>query len=438
MRRALFALFVSLFLAAPTHADNAPRTSAYFYAEDEGDEASTAFAASVNRVFRVDMRKNKLVSYVELNLVLDSDNPPYMLAIEQAKKKYAEGVSQLKASKADKAVPILNEAFLLYLSAFSFTQDATEVREICLDLAKAAFLSRKPIVSAETAFRRALLLDPSLTFQVDRYENPRLEEPFLAAQKSISDAPKGKFRVDSTPKAAEVYIDGSYAGITPVEVPNLGVGEHFLTVRRDGYERYNDLIVVSEKTTESTAAYLNELPRAPLLAEVVSASRLEAGKTTLVGDSAILGFKTLGALNIVVLGSVEPVDDKQIKVTAYVYDLRSRQRINRKERDFNATSPALDAELAAFSREVLLDAKKKPIPLDGKPLDEKQLLCTDESSKNDPNCKTEKPSIFLRPWFIPTAVGGAAVVGLGVAAALGAFTPQFQCNDGSCVGTGLP
>jgi hypothetical protein len=440
MRRFLFALPLLWLLTVSAFADGAkPRVGVFFYPEEE-DDATSALSTNANRVFRFDLKKNKALAYIELNQALDSDNPPYKLAFEQAKKKYAEGVSLLKASKAEKAVPVLNESFLLYLNSFSFNQDAEEVREVCLDLAKAAFLSRKPLVSAETAFRRALLLDPSLKFSVERYENPRLEEPFNAAKLQLAAAEKGSFLVESTPSHAEIYIDGTFAGVSPVTVSDLSLGEHFVSVRKDGYERYNDLIVVNAKSTEKMVAYLNELPRLRLFEEAITASKLDVGKNELDAASPVLNFKNLYALDIMILGNIDHTegDPTKLRVTAYVYDLRSRQRINRKEREFSTTSPSLDTDIAAFARSAFLDANKKPIRLDGTPLDEKQLLCVEEKTKNDPNCKPEKPPISSRPWFIP-AVSVLAVGAVGSALFFsGVLVPEFQCNDGSCVGTGLP
>jgi hypothetical protein len=51
--------------------------------------------------------------------------------------------------------------------------------------------------------------------------------------------------VDSRPGGAKVFIDGRLAGVTPMSVPQVGVGEHAIRLERDGYRRWSSSIRIA-------------------------------------------------------------------------------------------------------------------------------------------------------------------------------------------------
>lgn len=408
-------------LALPAFAQSGPRMSAYFYPED--DDAAP-LAAEADRVFRVEFAKSTLVSYVDVNRLLEGEQPPALLALEDAQKKYAEGKELLAALKPEKALPLLDDAFRIYVGSLSYAPDNQELTEICLDLAKASFLSkaRKKSVTPEVALRRALLLTPSLSFDPARL-SPRMKETFEAAQKDIENAPRGTFRVESSPSFAEVYIDGKYVGVTPLDVPDLTVGEHFLSVRKNGYEKYTSLIEVSADKTGSILASLVDLPRGKLLVDAVTSARVDAGTTT--AANSILEFRGLFQLDQVILGSTETLEENKIRVTAYLYDLRSKARLNRVQIDIDPTLPGREDTLISFARSIF-----EGVDLSG-------FLAAPDDAIKPPDTR-DKPSIFSRKGFY-ISVGGIFLVAAGVITAV-TFEPRFRCgaNQGSCVGIDIP
>jgi serine/threonine protein kinase/outer membrane protein assembly factor BamB len=67
---------------------------------------------------------------------------------------------------------------------------------------------------------------------------------------SASLVPIGYLTVDSTPAGAEVYVDNTYIGVTPVESYKLAVGTYTLLIRKPGYFDYTQTVTISEgKTT---------------------------------------------------------------------------------------------------------------------------------------------------------------------------------------------
>jgi hypothetical protein len=61
--------------------------------------------------------------------------------------------------------------------------------------------------------------------------------------------------VESRPAGAKVFLDGRLVGTTPVELPDVAVGEHALYLDRDGYQRWSSAIrVVTTERNRVTAS----------------------------------------------------------------------------------------------------------------------------------------------------------------------------------------
>ena len=50
--------------------------------------------------------------------------------------------------------------------------------------------------------------------------------------------PVGSVGVESDPKQAKVFLDGSYIGTTPLVIPDLSFGDHEIVIMKDNYERW--------------------------------------------------------------------------------------------------------------------------------------------------------------------------------------------------------
>ncbi|NPA47179.1 MAG: PEGA domain-containing protein, partial [Thermococci archaeon] len=70
----------------------------------------------------------------------------------------------------------------------------------------------------------------------------------------------GYLTVTSTPSGASVYIDGKYAGTTPLENYRLPTGDHTVKVGKDGYKTYTTTVDVSPGATSTVSATLHPLP----------------------------------------------------------------------------------------------------------------------------------------------------------------------------------
>jgi len=101
----------------------------------------------------------------------------------------------------------------------------------------------------------------------EEYENYTTTVTLGAGEtKSISATLKpayGYLSVDSSPSGAGVYVDGSYAGKTPLNGYRISPGEHTVEVRRDGYEVYTKKVTINAGQTASISASLIATPATP-------------------------------------------------------------------------------------------------------------------------------------------------------------------------------
>jgi hypothetical protein len=117
-------------------------------------------------------------------------------------------------------------------------------------------------------------------------------------------APTGAIFVTSLPSGADVWLDGTYVGRSPVVVDALAVGAHHLTLTRTGWTPEDLAIAIAPAQTQTTSVVL-----------------VRDGKTTeTAGTIAIHAGDRLGAITID--GQpVMPAKDGAFVVSAGTHDL---------------------------------------------------------------------------------------------------------------------
>jgi hypothetical protein len=67
-------------------------------------------------------------------------------------------------------------------------------------------------------------------------------EPLPSCEPVINLTGAGVVYINSTPSGADVYIDNSYIGITPIEAEDIAQGNHILMLRMPGYDDWTEEI----------------------------------------------------------------------------------------------------------------------------------------------------------------------------------------------------
>ena len=73
----------------------------------------------------------------------------------------------------------------------------------------------------------------------------------------------GKLNLDSNPFEAEIYIDSKHYGQTPMQIPNLLIGEHNLQLKKEGFKDFSTKIKIEENKTAQYTFTLQEKPKVP-------------------------------------------------------------------------------------------------------------------------------------------------------------------------------
>ncbi|MCX7945291.1 MAG: PEGA domain-containing protein [Deltaproteobacteria bacterium] len=110
----------------------------------------------------------------------------------------------------------------------------------------------------------------------------------------------GNINIQSEPKGAEVYLNGTYMGNTPLALKNIDAGEHVIKVTKAGYVDAETTITLNPKENRNIKIILEETPetREKRLKYQSALDRYEASMEEyrqISRPKRIWGFSLLGA-----------------------------------------------------------------------------------------------------------------------------------------------
>lgn len=248
------------------------------------------------------------------------------------------------------------------------------------------------------------------------YDSTRFPEEFAEVFTRVRDstlsAARATLEVVTEPAGAEIYVDGRSYGPSPVVVPDLLVGDHYITIKHIAYEKA--IVRATVERGGSTASYAlapNERSRLVASPEALAAIRGELGEERAGSSIRSLG-NTLGAAQVVV-GVVRPAGDS-LHVQLFLYDVRTRFLLGRGEltltRDEAGMEQARAAAVELYEGVDHTGAIAAPIDEEG----------------DGPT--TRSPEVYEQWWFW-TAIG-VVVVGVAVGVGVGVATSGPGVPDG--------
>jgi hypothetical protein len=105
------------------------------------------------------------------------------------------------------------------------------------------------------AFLRAYVLAPDKKPDPDVFP-PDVIAMFDEAINLVHSLGTGSLSVDTDPGAAQVYLDGSYMGLTPVSIDNIVAGKHFVRLVHAGYQLGGQVVQVQKGKTQKVKTKL--------------------------------------------------------------------------------------------------------------------------------------------------------------------------------------
>lgn len=248
------------------------------------------------------------------------------------------------------------------------------------------------------------------------YDATRFPEAYADVFARVRDATlstaRASLEIATEPVGAEVYVDGRSYGPSPVTVPDLLVGDHYITIKHIAYEKAIVRATVARGGSRvSYALAPNERSRLVSSPEALSAIRGELGDERAGSSIRSLG-NTLGAAQVII-GVVRPAGDA-LTAQLYLYDVRTRFLLNRGELTLTPDEAGMEEARAAAIE--LYEGVDRSGAI-AAPIDE--------------GGPTARPPEVYEQWWFWTAIGAVAIgIGVGIGVGVGVAQSGPGIPDG--------
>jgi len=243
--------------------------------------------------------------------------------IAEAKRLYNQGVTQLQAGDTAGALQSLETSCAAYERVLAFVKKK-KVASALLALA---------VAQAESGMRREALanLKKLLTWRpLMRYDTKRLRAKhiplFERARTYVKQLKRGSVELKTDPPGAKAYVDGRFMGVTPTVVYGLRVGEHYATFKKPGYVKAAQKIMVSPTAQKQYSQDLRRSEKFLLLKQSLAAAREGLGRAR--ANSGMTDLRSFLYIDQVIFLTVGYGGPGKLSLQAYLYDLRSKLRLN--------------------------------------------------------------------------------------------------------------
>jgi hypothetical protein len=263
----------------------------------------------------------------------------------------------------------------------------------------------------EEMFARVVVFREQHEYDATRYP-AEYQDAFERVRTRVTAGPRAALAVTTDPAGAEVYVDGRSYGPSPAIVPDLLVGDHYVTLKHiASVKTIRRASVTAQGSSVSYTLVPNERSRLVASPEAQAAIRGELGEERAGTNIRSLG-STLGAAQVII-GIVTPEGSESVHVHAYLYDMRTRFLLSQRETSMTTDESGMDA-----ARQLAIDL------YDG--VDLSGAVAAPEEALHD--TVERRPELYEEWWF--WTVVGVAVVGIGVGVGVGVATSQPGVPDG--------
>ncbi len=269
-----------------------------------------------------------------------------------ARDSFARGVDSLDAVEYAKAVDQLGASVNGFLdtdltATFPELLDAIGMRAVALRLAG----NSNP---ADDELSRLFTLNSGYRFAPGRWP-PAIQGWIDRKQAAIRETAPAGLEVASPTAAAEVFVDGTFRGVTPLEVKELTPGRHVLTLRAPGYATKQ--LEVSAGPGSAVSPVLEVAPGGRELLSRLE--NLKAGFGRGAPEAAGQGLMAWAGTPELVAVSLEVKDQE---VWARATRLTARGVAGERQKSLGSTSaPALE-EVAGLVTATVEQADPGPLP----------------------------------------------------------------------------
>lgn len=330
--------------------------------------------------------------------------------IDQGRLLLQEGQKALTALELPTAIKKLTEAVETLSKVLPHVKKQ-ELADAMMALGAAEF-EQGDKRAAKRTFERLLVWRDDYRVDLKRYP-PRIFAVVEEVRKEVQRSRRGSIEIRSEPPGAQAYVDGRYVGVTPCFAEGLVVGEHWVTLKKEGYKKAVTPAQVSSRMQEVVNVTIERSTKYLLVQQAIEAIEKSLGEATL--PAAADNLKEVLFIDHAVFVRVTPADKGELGVDSFLYDLRTRRRLTR----VTKTVPAATAEkqLQTLASSLYLNVSY-----------DAQLV----EAKDAPPPKPYVRPPFYKTWWFWTAAG-VAVSGVVLGGVLGArFAPKDCGSSSSC------
>jgi tetratricopeptide (TPR) repeat protein len=330
--------------------------------------------------------------------------------LDQGRLLLQEGQKALTALELPTAIKKLQQAVDVLSKVLPYIKKA-ELADAMMALGASHFENGDKR-EAKRTFERLLIWRSDYKVDLTKYP-PEMLSIVEDTRKEVERQKRGSIEIRSEPSAAQAYVDGRYIGVTPTFADGLIVGEHWVTLKKEGFKKAVMAAQASSKMQQVVSITMERSTKYLLVEQALAGVEKSLGQPTL--DASADNLKEVLFIDHAIFVRAAPAGAGQLKVDSFLYDLRTRRRLTHVVK----TVPAAHAEkeLATLASSLYLNVSY-----------EAELV----ESKDAPPPKPYVRPPFYKTWWFWTAAG-VAVTGVVLGATL-APQPKSCGSSSFCVG----
>ncbi len=325
----LQALLLLLCCTIATSDAFARRAAAVAIVRADGDAAQKA-ASFVAHFFRKELRADSRYRLVDVARSLgDPKAETAATALKLADEELLKAKRLFEDMDLDEVVDSLNSALGRFENHVAYLENVAPVAQALLFLGGVHLLRGEPATGIKRV-KQALSIDPALINTLDpQVFTPENRKIVKKAAQELQQRARGTLSIGSTPSFAEVFVDGRFVGVTPLELDDVLMGKHYVRLQKDGMRNAGKVLKVARAARRQpiemrAASNYDEFDR--LSEELIAV----LGGTEEDAVDPVVGMGTrLGEVDYMLAAGVQ-LDGERIEVTAVMYDLDDGNRVIRR------------------------------------------------------------------------------------------------------------
>jgi len=330
--------------------------------------------------------------------------------IDQGRLLLQEGQKALTALELPTAIKKLGQAVEVLSKVLPYIKKA-ELADAMMALGASHFENGDK-KEAKRTFERLITWRSDYKVDLTKYP-PAILAVVEDVRKEVEKQKRGSIEIRSEPAAAQAYVDGRYIGVTPTFADGLIVGEHWVTLKKEGFKKAVMAAQASPKTQQVVSITMERSTKYLLVEQALAGVEKSLGQSML--DASADNLKEVLFIDHAVFVRAAPAGAGQLKVDSFLYDLRTRRRLTHVTKTVSAAHA--EKELSTLASALYLNVSY-----------EAELV----ESKDAPPPKPYVRRPFYKTWWFWTAAG-VAVTGVVLGATL-APQPKSCGSSSFCVG----